>query len=140
MGTPSLTISSAHLALLDVPSELLKRPAPMSVSSLTHSTSPLLRARSTAWPTPTPSLPPTRSLSNSPSQLPSRRGSLTSSRRRQETESYQTTLDDERFDDELMRMMPGNDDYNCRDWRSKSQTLHLEPSAFGVLVPASSFG
>merc|ERR1711982_237527 len=52
-------------------------------------------------------------------------------------EQYQSALDDERFDVELMRLMPGNDDYNCRNWRSKSVTLQPESSAFGVLVPAS---
>merc|ERR1712060_599743 len=94
----------------------------------------LVESKIDCMATPMPSLPPTRSTSNSPSQLPSRRRSLTSSRRRKETELHQDAYDD----DTLVRMMPGNDDYNCRNLRSKSETLQSESIAFGVLVPASS--
>ena len=110
----SLTTSSAHPASLDVQSELLRMPAQSSVSSLTHSIRPLLRARSTAWPMLTESLPLIRSLSNSPSLLPSRRRSLTSSRRRSETEQ--------------------SHDFNGRNRYPKNEILQPESSHFGELV------
>merc|ERR1712232_93389 len=139
----SRTLKAVHNALLNdivvpssitaVPPELLPKVARPSVSSWTHSISTLSTARLTAWPTPMPSLPPTRSLSNSPSQLHSRRRSSSRSARERDSESL-TALDAYDDDDELMRVSIGSEDY-LWELASEQRVTLTRVDSFWMLVP-----